>query len=78
MEGLVCDRCAIAFPVTDGIPILLPAHARNYEVELPLVESLFRVLLIAADCADVYADFVGITGSAPIGPIPPICVAPSV
>jgi len=43
-----------------------------------LLDEPRRVLLIAADCADVYADFVGITGSAPIGPIPPICVAPSV
>ncbi len=39
-SGLSCEVCALVFPVTDGIPILLPRHARSKEVELPLVEAL--------------------------------------
>jgi len=40
-----------------------------------LLDEHRRVLLITSDCADVYADFRTITGSAPLGPIPPLCVA---
>ncbi len=38
--GLSCGACQIAFPSSDGIPILLPRSARSCEVELPLVEAL--------------------------------------
>ncbi|MDX2379725.1 MAG: hypothetical protein QNM02_08200 [Acidimicrobiia bacterium] len=40
-----------------------------------LLDQPRRVLLIAVDCSDAYADFQAITGSTPLGPIPPLCVA---
>ena len=39
-SGLVCDACSLAFPIADGIPILLPRRARSREQELPLMEAL--------------------------------------
>lgn len=40
VAGLVCSRCTLVFPVTRGIPILLPRPARSHEVELPLLQAL--------------------------------------
>ncbi len=40
LSALACGSCSLVFPVEDGIPILLPRHARNAELELPLLERL--------------------------------------
>jgi len=47
--GLFCENCKVVFSVKDGIFILLPSQARNYELELPLLEEIRSIAIKSAN-----------------------------